>query len=403
MKRPAAQASFWSARAAPHEPDERPGRREHLHGVRPALYLAVRPLLDIVGPDLEEVLGGEREVGQRVLADVLEQLAGPAVDGGHLLDDAGVHRPHQRRVALAEGRRQRREGAPPVVAAAQPARDVALQVDYAALPRRTGEDLADGAPEPGVGVGHDEAHPGDPAAAQAPQEAPPRVERLDVDVVEPDVAARPVLSGGDRRDDGAPLDPPAIAAAHVGRVEPQVGEALRVLGLPHRDRVGVEAGGHPRHGRRAQPAELKLGGGPLDLAGRKPQLVDLRYRAHHRAVGAGVGPEHLVGEVAALPEPGDPEPYLADDGHEPALPVAVPAHALPGELVDRHLHGGVHALLDQPDGKPPEVDGALVGGRHVREGHRGRLVRYSVHVVISYRLSVVTEDSRRWPHPFPGC
>ena len=25
-----------------------------------------------------------------------------------------------------------------------------------------------------------------------------------------------------------------------------------------------------------------------------------------------------------------------------------------------------------------------------------------VHVVISYRLSVVTEDSRRWPHPFSG-
>ena len=33
---------------------------------------------------------------------------------------------------------------------------------------------------------------------------------------------------------------------------------------------------------------------------------------------------------------------------------------------------------------------------------RGRLARYSVHVVISYRLSVVTEDSRRWPHPFSG-
>lgn len=35
------------------EPDERSGRREHLRGVRPALYLAVRPLLDVVGPDLE--------------------------------------------------------------------------------------------------------------------------------------------------------------------------------------------------------------------------------------------------------------------------------------------------------------------------------------------------------------
>lgn len=49
---------------------------------------------------------------------------------------------------------------------------------------------------------------------------------------------------------------------------------------------------------------MDVDGGPLDLAGRQPQLVDLRYRAHHRAVGAGVGPEHLVGEVAALPVPG---------------------------------------------------------------------------------------------------
>ena len=49
---------------------------------------------------------------------------------------------------------------------------------------------------------------------------------------------------------------------------------------------------------------MDVGGGPLNLAGRQPQLVDLRYRAHHRAVGAGVGPERLVGEVAALPVPG---------------------------------------------------------------------------------------------------
>lgn len=61
---------------------------------------------------------------------------------------------------------------------------------------------------------------------------------------------------------------------------------------------------------------MDVGGGPLNLAGRQPQLVDLRYRAHHRAAGAGVGPERLVGEVAALPVPGGPEPDLADDGPE---------------------------------------------------------------------------------------
>ena len=61
---------------------------------------------------------------------------------------------------------------------------------------------------------------------------------------------------------------------------------------------------------------MDVGGGPLNLAGRQPQLVDLRYSAHHRAAGAGVGPERLVGEVAALPVPGGPEPALADDGPE---------------------------------------------------------------------------------------
>ena len=35
-----------------------------------------------------------------------------------------------------------------------------------------------------------------------------------------------------------------------------------------------------------------------------------------------------------------------------------------------------------------------------KQWHRGRLARYGIHMVIPYRLSVVTEDSRRWPHPF---
>ncbi len=47
----------------------------------------------------------------------------------------------------------------------------------------------------------------------------------------------------------------------------------------------------------------------------------------------------------------------------------------------------------------PMVPSSVVG-MSARGGHRGRLVRHSVHVAISYRLSVVAEDSRRWPHPF---
>ena len=133
---------------------------------------------------------------------------------------------------------------------------------------------------------------------------------------------------------------------------------------------------------------MDVGGGPLNLAGRQPQLVDLRYRAHHRAVGAGVGPEHLVVEVAASLCLGvlsliSPTTVLS-------LRSRQPFRRTPSEPLDRHLHGGVEALPGQPDGQPPEVGGALVGGRHVREGHRGRLVRHSVHAVISCRLSVGT-------------
>ena len=34
-----------------------------------------------------------------------------------------------------------------------------------------------------------------------------------------------------------------------------------------------------------------------------------------------------------------------------------------------------------------------------KQWRRGRLALYSIHVVIPYRRSVATEDSRRWPHP----
>lgn len=38
-----------------------------------------------------------------------------------------------------------------------------------------------------------------------------------------------------------------------------------------------------------------------------------------------------------------------------------------------------------------------------KQWRRRRLARYSIHVVIHYRLGVVIEDSRRWPHPFSGA
>ena len=64
----------------------------------------------------------------------------------------------------------------------------------APLPRRPGEDLADGFGQPGVGVGDDETHPGQPAGAQAAQELGPK--HLVLRIADREAQHLPLAGGG---------------------------------------------------------------------------------------------------------------------------------------------------------------------------------------------------------------
>ena len=203
--------------------------REHLHHTRPALYLAVGPLLHVVGPEALPVRGREVEVGQcvglglledpiRLRAARLEHVAGHVVHGGH---GRGVPSPEDRREGAADP--------PPEPPRPRLAHAVAHEADGAPLPRSTLEDLAERADEPRAGVG---GHAALPAT-------------LHVGRVQPDVghgraverpAAQLVDVGVERRGDGAHLVLAEPGDAHL------LGDALHLL------RAGA-GGVHLGHGR----------------------------------------------------------------------------------------------------------------------------------------------------------
>lgn len=53
--------------------NHRPDAREYLHGASPPLDFPVGALLDVIGPDAAAVLGGKRQVCERVALGILEQ------------------------------------------------------------------------------------------------------------------------------------------------------------------------------------------------------------------------------------------------------------------------------------------------------------------------------------------
>jgi hypothetical protein len=98
-------------------------------------------------------------------------------------------------------------------------------VDPTALPAGAGQDRGDGRLEPGVGVGDDQLHPGQPSGLERAQERGPEGAILAVAHVQAEdfPAAVGGHPGGD--DDRAADDPAIHAGLEVGGVQEQVREA----------------------------------------------------------------------------------------------------------------------------------------------------------------------------------
>lgn len=97
----------------------------------------------------------------------------------------------------------------------------------------------------------------------------------------------------------------------------------------------------------------------------EPQAVGLGYGPDHGPVRPRVGPEHVVGEVGALPQLLDAQGDPPDARVETALAVAVAAVALAQQLVGLLRHHGVEAVLQEPAGQLVQVDAAVLPARDV--------------------------------------
>ena len=346
---------------------------EHLHHPRPALYLAVGALLDVVRAQALPVRGREVEVGQGVRLGLLQDGGRPRAARLQHIDRDVVHGGHGRGVAPAEDGAENSADPPPELPRPRLAHAVAHEVDAAPLPGGALEDLAERADEPGVGVGDDELDARDAAVPDPAEEGEPGVVRLGVDDVDAEDAAPPARVAADRRDDRRGGHAALPATLHVGRVQPDIGHG-RAVERPAAELLDIHVEGC-RDGADLvlrQPRYPHFLGYPLHLPGAGAGGVHLGDGRDERAVDPLVALDHVLREEAAGPELGDAERERAHAGRETALPVSVPAvRPAAAELVRLGVHHGVDHLLRQPSYQFLHVDGAVVKPRHAEHvGHR---------------------------------
>ena len=295
---------------------------------------------------------------------------------------------HELRHALLGGLRPSRHGG----------LEVPLQVGDAALPGASLQLARYGRHKPRVGVGDHEPDAREPPCLEARQEAVPALLALGVHGLDAQDVLAPVRSQPDRRHHGVGGDDGALPAAHVGGVQPEVaagrpGEVAAPQGL----HLGVQLAAEPRDLRARQRGDAEPLGDPLHLPGRDPRDVHLPHERGHRHVHPRPAGEHLLGEVGALPQLGDPQLDVARRRLQGARPVAVPAvgaglRALapgrPAGELGLLVHHRVHDQRQDPAGElagvaalvpePLEVEGLLEAHRHYTliRGHRLPFIRY---------------------------
>lgn len=353
------------------QPHQRPRGGEHLHDARPALYLPVGPLLDVVGAQALPVGRRKVEVGQRVGLGLLQHRRRPRAAPRQHVARRVVHGRHGGGVAPAEHLRHDPAHAAPELPGAGLAHAVAHEVDRAALPRGALEDLAERPDESRVGVRDDEPHARRPARADGSQEGEPRVVGLGVNHVDAQDAPPAARVAADGRDDGRGGHAAPAAALDVGGVEPDVGHRRAVEG-PRAELldVGVKVRRDGAHLVLGEPGHAHLLRDAPHLAGARAGGVHLGDGGHEGAVRALVALDHVVREEAAGAELRDAQRQRADAGGEAALPVAVAAvRPAAAQLVGLGVHHGVYDLLGEAPEQLLHVDGTVVEtghGEHVR-------------------------------------
>ena len=268
----------------------------------------------------------------------------------------------------------------------------------APLPGAALELPGDGGHEAGVVVGDHEPHPGQPARPEAGEEGAPRLLALGVHRVGAEEVLAAVRAEPYRRDHAAGRDRRAVAAAHVGGVEPQVaaGGAGQVA-RPRLLHVRVEAVAQPRHLRARQRRYPEPLGDPLHLARGDAADVHLLHDGGDREVDPRPPLDHPLGVVGALPGLGDLELHVPHGGLGGPRPVAVPAvgpragalvAARPARLLGLPVHHRVHHGREHPARELPRVS-ALVPGGHRRRGLLRRQPEYTL--VLGHRPSFLSK------------